>query len=258
MLNRIIRGNSYRILYILLPAAVLMSSLSSCYKDHSLDFTKSWGEETTENREVTGNFTRIRLEDDVDLTITPGNSYRIQVTGGENILSGIVTEISDSSLTIRNLNRYNWVRSYDKKLLVEVTLPHLFKLDYESTGTVNCTDTIREDSLFIDSHGGSGFINMLVSTNLAHMSIHAGSADMNISGYCGSNFIYSASYGVFRCENLETINTYMHTKGTGDCYIQVSTTLEYQLDGKGNIYYRGKPVNIKGVDNGIGDLIPIQ
>lgn len=258
MLKKTIKWNNRRSLIMLLPATVVLLGISSCYKDHTFDFLKSWGDEVTETRDVTGNFTRIRLENDIDLTITQGDSYSITVTGGKNILSGIITDISDSLLTIRNENRYNWVRSYDKKLVACVTLPHLFQLDFESTGTVNCTDTIREDSIFIDSHGGSGYINMLINTGLAHISIHRGSADMHISGYCGSNFIHSASYGVFHCEELKTLNTYMHTKGTGDCYIRVSETLEYLLDGKGNIYYWGRPVTVRGKDNGIGQLIPME
>jgi hypothetical protein len=256
--RKIINGNSHRNFCLLLTAALVFFSISSCNKDHSLDFTKSWGDEMTETRDVTGNFTRIRLENDIDLSITQGDSYSITVTGGENILSGIITEISDSSLIIRNENRYNWVRSYDNKLIVYVTLPHLFQLNYESTGTVTCTDTICEDSLFIDSHGGSGYINMLVNTGLAHMSIHRGSADIKAVGYCGSNFIYSASYGVFHCEDLETINTYMLSKGTGNCYIRVLETFEYLLEGKGNIYYWGRPVDVRGTDTGIGELVPME
>lgn len=257
-LSQIPKSKARRSFIRLLPTILVLLSITSCNKDHSLDFTKSWGDEKTETRAVTGNFTRIRLENDIDLSITLGNNYSVTITGGENILPGIITEIIDSTLIIRNENKYNWVRSYDKKLLAAVTLPHLFQLYYESTGTVTCTDTIREDSLFIDSHGGSGYINMLINTGLAHMSIHRGSADIKAIGYCGSNFIYSASYGVFHCEDLETINTYMHSKGTGNCYIRVLGTLEYQLDGKGNIYYWGRPVNISGTDNGIGNLIPMQ
>jgi hypothetical protein len=258
LLRQLIKQNNRRSITLLLAAMLTLLSISSCYKDHTFDFLKSWGDEVTVEREVTGNFTTIRLENDVDLTITQGDNYNITVTGGENILSGIITDISDSTLTIRNENKYNWVRSYDKKLIAYVTLPHLSHLYYESTGTVTCTDTIREDSLFIDSHGGSGYITMLVNTGLAHMSIHRGSADIKAIGYCGSNFIYSASYGVFHCEDLETINTYMHSKGTGNCYIRVVETLEYQLDGKGNIYYWGRPVNVSGTDNGIGELIPME
>lgn len=241
-----------------LAAIMILVWLSSCHKDHALDFTKSWGDETTVSREVTGNFTRIRLENDVDLCITPGADYKITVTGGENILSGITTDISDSTLTIRNLNRYNWVRSYDNKLIANVSLPLLTNLEYESTGTVTCTDTIRGDSLFIDAFAGSGYINLMINTYLAHMSIHTGSADMNVSGYCGSNFIYSGGYGPFHCENLRTLNTYMAVKGTGNCYIRVFDTFEYQIEGKGNIYYWGNPVTISGSDTGIGNIIDMD
>ncbi|HPT02668.1 MAG TPA: head GIN domain-containing protein [Bacteroidales bacterium] len=245
-----------------LPAAFVLAfvlfSLTSCKKDHIFDFLKSTGEEVTVAREVTGNFTAIRMEDDVDLNIIQGDEYKIELQGGENILPGIVTEISDSTLAIRNENTYNWVRSYDRKLIANVTLPHLLKLDYLSTGTVTCADTIREDSLFIDARGGSGYINLIVKTKLSHMSIHTGSADMNISGISNVNFICANGYGPFHCQDLKTVYTYMSTLSTNDCYINVNYYLEYKIMNRGNIYYKGHPEQIYGAKKGSGNLIPLD
>ena len=78
--------------------------LTSCAKDQWFDFAKRAGNTVTINRPVSSNFTKIYLNDDVDLIITQGNAYSITLTGGENLLPGIETSISDSALTISNTN----------------------------------------------------------------------------------------------------------------------------------------------------------
>ena len=50
----------------------------------------------------------------------------------------------------------------------------------------------------------------------------------------------------------------MAVKGTGNCYIRVFDTFEYQIEGKGNIYYWGNPVTISGSDTGIGNIIDMD
>lgn len=227
----------------------------SCEKDHFFDFAKSTGKITTITRPVNENFAKIYLNDDIDLVITQGTTYRITLEGGENLLPGIETSIADSMLTIRNTNTFNWVRSYDKKITAYVTLPHLLDLQYEATSTVSNIDTIREDSLIVSSTGGSGYINMVIKTNNAKLSIINGSVDMNISGKTGVCFIYSGAYGPFHCLDLESILLFMHNDSNNDCYVNVQHHLEYLISGLGNIYYKGNPTELSGSSTAAGKLI---
>ncbi|MBK7172879.1 MAG: DUF2807 domain-containing protein [Bacteroidales bacterium] len=212
-------------LVCLLPLLLLTILFEGCEKDHAFDFLKSTGKIISINRDVNENFTDVQIENNIDLVLIQGSPYKITLEGGENLLPGIETKISDSSLTIRNLNRYNWVRSYDKKITAYVTAPHFLSLGYRSTGTVTNVDTIHEDSLFITSYAGSGYIKLCIDVGLSHLSLNTGSVDFDISGKSGSNFIYAGSYGPFHCLELETLNTYMSNQGTNDCYINVKTTL---------------------------------
>lgn len=240
---------------ILLSFIAISFLFTSCSKDY---LPKSAGKIVTITRLVEGNFTKINLHDDVNLVLTQGNSYSISIEGGENILPGIETSISDSTLTIRNNNTFNWLRSYDKKFTAYVTLPHLLQFNYESIGTVTCTDTIREDSLFVTSNGGSGYIILVVKTGSSHFSINSGSVDMDISGISGVNYIYSDAYGPFHCQNLKTAFTFINTNSTNDCYINVNYYLEYKITSLGNIYLTGKPQIIPGIVTGAGKLIQMK
>lgn len=228
--------------------------LVSCDKD-LLNFPKSTGKTVTITRPVENNFTTIYLNDDVNLVITQGDTYSIKLEGGENLLPEIETLINDSTLTIRNKNTFNWLRSYDKEITAYVTMPHIFELRYEATSNVTNTDTIREDSLTVTATGGSGYIDLIIKTGTAKLSIISGSADMKFSGKTGVNFIFSDGYGPFHCLNLESGFLFMRNSSTNDCYINVIHHLEYEILGLGNIYYKGNPPEISGTATSSGKLI---
>lgn len=230
-------------------------ALGSCEKDGSAGMTFRTGDIVTVTRPVNGNFTGIYLNDNVNLVLTQAASFSIRVEGGENILGGIKTDISDNTLTISNTNRFNWMRTYNKQVTAYVSMPHLLILNYEATGTVSCTDTIREDSLSVTAKGGSGYINLIIRTGTSKLSITSGSADMNIRGKTGVNFIFSGGYGPFHCLDLESNFLFMRNASPNDCYVNVVNHFEYEITGLGNIYYRGNPPEISGSRTGGGQLI---
>jgi hypothetical protein len=227
----------------------------SCEKDGAAALTFRTGNIVTINRTVTENFTGIYLHDNVNLVLTQGPVYKISLEGGENILGGIKTDISQNMLTIKNTNTFNWLRTYDKEITAYVTLPHLLTLDYEATSKVSCTDTIREDSLAVTARGGSGYINLIIRTGTSKLSITSGSADMNVSGKTGVNFIFSGAYGPFHCFDLQSDYLFMRNGSTNHCSVNVKHEFEYEITSLGNIYYKGNPARISGSITGEGQLI---
>lgn len=237
---------------------VISLILISCEKGQFFDFAKRTGKTVRISRTVDNPFTRIYLNDDVNLVITQGPTYDIKLEGGENLLPDVETNINDSTLTIRNKNTFNWLRSYDYKITAYVTLPYLLNLLYEATSTVSNTDTLRQDSLFVISNGGSGYINLVVNINSTHFSINNGSVDMNISGRSGLNYIFSNGYGPFHCSDLNTTYTYISNFSSNDCYINADYLLEYKIKGLGNIYYKGNPILVPFLVTGKGKLIHME
>ena len=233
----------------------LIFFLGSCQKDQIFGFAKSTGEIVTINRSIDGNFTKIFLNDNVNLVITQGNTYSIKLEGGENLLPGISTSISDSLLTIKNNNTFNWMRSYEKEITAYVTLPHIFELEYQATSRVSNVDTIREDSLTVSATGGSGYIDLTIKTGTSKLSIINGSVDMKIQGTTGVNFIYSGGYGPFLCTDLKSGFLFMRNASTNDCYVTVIKHFEYEITSLGNIYYSGNPQEISGTITGQGKLV---
>lgn len=244
----------------LLVIMALCFAIISCEKNNLFDIPISTGKTVSIERPVdtATPFNKIWLNDDVNLVITQGTPYKIKLEGGENLLPGIETTINNNQLTISNSNKYGWLRSYKKTITAYVTLPRITLITYNATSHLSCTDTLREnDSLTVSAEGGSGYIDLIIKTPKAKLSIFKGcSVDMKVKGISGLTFIYAAGYGPFYCDSLNSNYVFMRSLSTNNCYVYANVRLEYELMNIGDIIYYGPPsLVLKGIINGKGKLI---
>lgn len=221
------------------------------------DCLKGTGKIISETRQVTEAFNTIELEDNVSLVLTQSADYSIIVEAGENLIDLIETELKHNILTIRNKNKCNWVRSYNKPITVYASLPELVSLQYRSAGDVNVTNEFIIDSLRVESWGGAGSVNMTVDCGVGVYAIHTGTGDLNINGKTAVSYVWNSGNGFFFGEYLKTNYTFISTRGTGDCYINVETDLGVTILHIGNIYYKGNPAVTADI-RGTGKLIKMD
>ena len=238
-------------IYLLL---LLATTLITCKKDHLLDCLKSAGKTVTEIR-TANPFTRIDLKNNVELIIVPNKSFYIKVTAGENIIDGIITELSGETLYIRNENRCNWMRSFKNQYTVEVGMDKPVKIDYYGSGNITCKDTIRTDEFFFDCWNGSGTIDLLFNCGKTHINNNIGRADYVVNGYSAVSFIYMNDVSPINARGLQTAYSYVRNRSTGDCHINVSTDLVAEIEYNGNIFYSGNPSQIIKNINGKGMVV---
>ena len=202
------------------------------------------------------NFDSIDVRDYVNLIITQDSINKVMVESGQNIISGITTEVIDRQLIIRNLNKCNWLRSYDVPVNVFVSVKNLMKIYYLSSGNVSSTNTLKSYSLTVEAWGGGGTIDLDLDNFQGYFVLQMGTADFNLHGSCAINNIYSGDYGLFQCKNLKSRYTFVTNTGSNDCYVSSSYFLEATIGSIGNIYYTGKPDSVVTHIQGAGQVIP--
>jgi hypothetical protein len=111
----------------ILILSVTIFFLMGCKKENSLDCFKSNGREVYEIRNL-GSFTKIEVNEKIEVTVFKGTEFKIEVIAGKNIIKNIKTRIVNDTLKIENRNTCNFVRGYKKKVRVNVTLPYLHGL----------------------------------------------------------------------------------------------------------------------------------
>jgi len=221
------------------------------------DCFKGTGKVITETR-TPSDYTRIELNDNINLVITQDSINKISVEGGEKLLPNIQTEFVDNKLIIKNNNKCNWVRSYKNKFTVYVSAKSLKRIEYFGSGNITSTNTLVADTLEINCLESSGKIDIMANTQNNFLRIHTGSTDMYVSGNTNENFLYNTSNGFAHLENLHTnINTIVSST-TGDCYVNADQKLDVTIKYIGNVYYYGNPSTINTNISGKGQLIKLN
>ena len=235
----------------------LLMSISACSKSPVLDCFKSTGKIESVERTVSY-FHSIQMNDNVNVHLVQSGQYKLELEAGSNLMSKIVTEVTDDSiLIIRNNNSCNWVRSYDKPINVYLNLNELRYIEYRSVGNIVNADTLRLDSLQIDVYEGAGKIQLTLRTHSCYTNLHYGTADIILKGQCDASIFYQLGAGKIDARDLETGNVYLRNWSSNDMFIYATNFLSAEIKGLGNVYYKGKP-GIESSLLGEGKLIPFE
>jgi hypothetical protein len=242
----------YGIFLTLILGLVIL--LHGCSKDGGVCVSNS-GQLTRQVRNI-NDFNQIDLNDNVSLFLSNDTNQEVVVEAGRNILGGIITEVENGHLTIGNTNTCNWLRDYSKPINVYLSASKIWKISYNGSGDVSSTDTLKLDSLTVEVWGGCGTIDLTLNTWKGNFSLNMGTVDFRLRGISAITAVYTEDYGLYDGRNLTTGYTYITSKGSNDCYVRATNSLDATIGSIGNIYYSGNPASMKETINGTGKIIP--
>jgi len=231
-----------------------MILLSTCQKDHMFDCFTSTGKTVTEYR-IPGTFNTINLKNSIDLILYPDTTPFINVTAGQHIIDGIITELEGNTLYIRNENKCNWVRTFENTYTVTIGMRDLVDIEYFGSGEIRCMDTIRSNEFTFNSWNGSGSVHLLMNCETTRINNSAGRTDIHAAGSSGVSYVYIHDTALLEAGNLISGYTFIRNTSTGDCTVNVEKELEAELKSFGNIYYSGSPYRVVEKRSGEGKLI---
>ena len=232
----------------------LLFSFTNCSKDHTFDCLKSTGDEITEIRNA-ASFTKLNLHDDVDIILYSDTTPFIIVTAGEHLINGIITEVENGILYIRNENKCNWVRSFKNKYTVKVGMRDPEHIAIYESGNITCADTIRTNNFIFDSENASGSFYLLFNNQETHINNGIGRADFHAAGRSNVVLAYLNDIATLDFSELKTELFYITSSTTGDCKINVEKELQATLKYTGDVYYSGNPYRVDESATGSGRLI---
>ena len=233
--------------------ALIVFCLSSCNKQGA-GCLSGTGTIIQQERFVE-DFDTIIANENPDIILTQDTVNRVIVEAGEKVIDGITTIVSNRQLQIDNHNSCNWVRSYDKPLIVHVHVKNLRKIWYLSAGNITSTNTLTPESLLIDIWGGCGSIDLSLNVIQGNYYEHLGTADLTLRGRSVFTSVVLGEFGFFQMKDLSTDYSYVANLGTNDCYVQVNKYLDATIRSIGSIYYTGATDTVKVHISGSGQVI---
>lgn len=160
-------------------------------------------------------FDAISLEGGWELDVRVGELTSVVVQADENLHEYIATEVEDGRLRIRFLESV----STSNPLRVEVSTPHLERLDVAGSGRLEVTGVDAQD--FRISIAGSGRGTLAGRADTVSVSI-AGSGDLDLYG-------------------LEADAVDVSIAGSGTVHAHANRSLDVDIAGSGRVRYHGQP-----------------
>lgn len=232
--------------------------LNSCNKENQFDCFKSTGKEVSEIRDLPS-FNQITLENQINLNISQGANFNVEVIAGKNIIKNILTKVKNGILTIENNNKCNFVRGYKRVITVNVTVPFIKLVQNNGVGVMTFDKNFHQDTISIKAES-SGDIILNGTYNEIISSSH-GNGDIYLNGICNTLFVYSNGTNYLHAENLTAKDyLFVETLSIGDCYVNLNSCqkFDYNIWSDGNIYYKGSAVSFHSVGEGRGKGKAIQ
>ena len=228
---------------------LLIVSLSAC----QFSFNKTVEGNATikkEAREISG-FTGISVAGPFQLTVQQGNTFSVSVEADENLMPYIEIHQTGNNLEIKEKDGYNLRGT--KGLRVTVLMPEINRLSIAGSGIIQTTSGIKNTGTIECTIAGSGKINAELDAPEIKVEI-AGSGTANLSGQTRKMDISISGSGDCLSENLKTEDCDISIGGSGTAKVFASSSLDISIGGSGNVYYAGKPQNIKKSIGGSGKI----
>ncbi len=183
-----------------------------------------------EVREV-GQFERVESLGSIDVVIRAGEESRVSISGDDNLLEFVVTEVSRGTLEVR---LENGSYEFGEPLVVTISVPQLESLELNGSGSATITG-LKQESITL-SVLGSGDVRASGSVDLLHASVK-GSGDLSL-------------------RELKARSAVASVLGSGDIALHAEEYLKASVQGSGDIDYWGSPADCDVESLGSGSVNP--
>ncbi len=186
----------------------------------------------TEQRNVS-DFYSVKVMGSTKVYISQGLSFNVSAKAYENILQILQTRVENGVLIIDFKNNSNVTNDNSE---VTITMPSISSLTIDGDGSISTLGIFTSINNLSVSLSGAGSININKATAINYIINISGSGDVN-------------SFGVLAENAIVKIN------GSGNASLSLTGSLNANISGSGNIYYKGNGVQVTSQIKGSGQVI---
>lgn len=231
--------------------AVVLLGFSSC----GMNVLRGEGKKTTQSPTVAGfDAIDIAISSKINIAVGTGGTQEIVLSGYENIIKHIKTEVKENTLVISYDLDDTWSIS-DDDVEVRISVPALKALSLSGSPHVNIHGNVTGSEFKLDISGACSIKIDSINTE-KFMADLSGLSELEINGGTVKQASYDISGGgKIEAFPLQTEETSASISGAAKSEVSVSRKLEATISGAGSVKYKGKPEVVKHV-SGIGSVEP--
>lgn len=211
---------------------------------------KGSGDIATETRDVK-NFTGVSTATAIDIYLTQGNDFEVEVEADDNLLQYIVTDVDNGVLKVHFVKGINV--TWSKKKVVHVTMKNIELIRASSAGDVIGQTPIKTENLKIRT-SSAGDVKLEVYAKALDLGTSS-SGDITLTGEADYLEASTSSAGDIKAFELTVKEADIRASSAGDVKITVSDRLYARASSAGDIQYRGNPEKVDAKSSSAGDVI---
>lgn len=183
-------------------------------------------------------FNSIEVSKSIDVFITIGDVFNVEVKADDNILPYITTEVVDDVLKVGEKPKFSLVSTKSQE--VHITMPLLLSIKASGASNVQVLNKIENESLFISASGAS---DIKLNASLSYLEVRlSGASDVDVEGY--AEFVKAEMSGAsdmkdydFSCKYLD-----VNLSGSSDIKVSVIEKISGNISGSSDIKVNGDPL----------------
>lgn len=220
---------------------------------------ESTGEIVTKNFPVTP-FTKIKVYRGIELIITQGSEYKVEIQSGSNLIDNIEITQTDSQLILKDNTTCNWLREYGQTK-VYITAPNLEEIYSKTDRNISSQGVLTFPKLTLyaldkngDFENSAGTGDFYFNINNSQLQIEENTVSrFHISGTTDNTIVnFWAGDGRLEAENLITQNIQVYHRGSNDMIVKPIQSITGKMVSTGNIILKNNPpiVNVEELYQG--------
>ncbi|MEN8119847.1 MAG: DUF2807 domain-containing protein [Bacteroidota bacterium] len=247
----ILRFRYFHIILVFLFAIIL----NSCQKNNCL----SGGGDIVQEERILKPFKYIETFNNFEFHLKNDTIHKVEIEAGGKLIPFIETKVEDSVLTIRDLNKCDFLKGYENKKNIIISVDTLKEIIINNASDLYTVDTFNVHKFKVKFLSQLGYCDLTVNAYVFQLQIWYGSGDYKVCGYAYSAYLNTESSSFIYADSLDNIFCRVNNNSMGDSYVKAGSWMYYKIKDSGNIYYSGTPDTIIIEEHsGTGQLINVN
>jgi len=214
-----------------------------------------------QQREITYDyFSGISIYNTFDVELKSDSVFSIELECYSEYVDNIKIELDSNILKISDNNGIKWMTGYPRPK-IKIAFPGLDdKIYLEYPVNMISIDTLNLPRLVLISRGKTGDFDLILNVN--YFQAVTGSDNHGTYTFKGNAkhaYLWPRGSSRFEASDLLTKTCLIKSNSISDCWVNVSESLEAELNTMGNIYFSGNPDEIVILEeSGSGRLISVD
>lgn len=201
---------------------------------------------------TTDDYDGISVDGFYEIELVEGIEGELKLTGEDNILDKLVTEVKNGTLVIKRRKNLILIPSKGKGVFITVPVKHIDKIRSSGSGSIIGKKALESDKFDIQV-SGSRNIGLNIDTNNLSIAT-SGSSNIDLNGNCGEFHVRSSGSSNIKAYRMEVGEATLELSGSSDVELTVHESLISRISGSGNIRYKGNPDKIRNTISGSGSV----